>query len=233
MEDQMNRRFLSLLVVLFIVGITAAPVSAGGWATIRLDSEPTSPVKNVPWTVGFLVKQHDKEPIDISPVYLSATSRETTKTVRADAAQKGAKGHYEVTVTFPESGDWKWSLTAGGYNGTTFQTLHVRSSAEEKVTPTSTSDAALHEEVRVNLIQSSSGDWRFEPSNVEIKAGTTVTWYNATAMLHTISGISLDFDDSGVIDPGKSFSETFDKAGTYDYVCSPHPWMTGRIVVKG
>ena len=32
--------------------------------------------------------------------------------------------------------------------------------------------------------------------------------------------------------PVTSFSVTFEKAGTYDYVCEFHPWMTGRVIVQ-
>jgi plastocyanin len=37
--------------------------------------------------------------------------------------------------------------------------------------------------------------------------------------------------NSGALNPGQSFNQTFDKPGTYNYVCHPHPWMMGRIVV--
>jgi len=38
----------------------------------------------------------------------------------------------------------------------------------------------------------------------------------------------------GNLPPGTSntFSVTFEKAGTYDYVCMLHPWMTGTVIVK-
>ncbi|HVR83766.1 MAG TPA: plastocyanin/azurin family copper-binding protein [Planctomycetota bacterium] len=32
--------------------------------------------------------------------------------------------------------------------------------------------------------------------------------------------------------PGASFGRTFDKPGTYDYSCSVHPYMSGRVVVR-
>jgi plastocyanin len=37
--------------------------------------------------------------------------------------------------------------------------------------------------------------------------------------------------NSGGMKPKDVFNQTFDKVGTYNYVCHPHPWMTGRIVV--
>jgi plastocyanin len=34
------------------------------------------------------------------------------------------------------------------------------------------------------------------------------------------------------LSPGDTFTRVFDKAGTYDYHCSFHPYMTGRVVVS-
>ena len=31
---------------------------------------------------------------------------------------------------------------------------------------------------------------------------------------------------------GNTFTVTFQKAGTYDYLCIIHPWMTGKVIVK-
>jgi plastocyanin len=49
---------------------------------------------------------------------------------------------------------------------------------------------------------------------------------------HTVTGDDLAFDDSGLIEPGDSFRQTFDEPGTYRYHCGPHPDMTGVIVVS-
>jgi plastocyanin len=32
--------------------------------------------------------------------------------------------------------------------------------------------------------------------------------------------------------PGQSNKVTFDKAGIYYYICTPHPWMYGQIIVE-
>jgi plastocyanin len=74
--------------------------------------------------------------------------------------------------------------------------------------------------------------WVFQPYSLEVPAGATVTWVNKTDMAHTVTGDDLAFDDSGLIEPGDSFRQTFDKPGTYRYRCGPHPDMTGVIVVR-
>jgi plastocyanin len=84
----------------------------------------------------------------------------------------------------------------------------------------------------IEIVGGSDGDWRFEPSTLEVEAGTTVVWKNSTTELHTIAGQDLSFEDSGIIEPGGSFTQTFTEAGTYVYKCGPHQWMTGTIVVS-
>ncbi len=72
----------------------------------------------------------------------------------------------------------------------------------------------------------------FQPSLLEAKVGTNVTWVNASSVVHTVTGDDLGFDDSGLIDPGQSYSATFDTPGTFHYRCGPHPGMEGVIVIS-
>jgi plastocyanin len=74
-------------------------------------------------------------------------------------------------------------------------------------------------------------NFQFTPSSVTIPVGATVTWRNEDGPAHTATSTSPGFD-SGNLDDGAHFSFTFLKAGTYQYVCSYHPNMTGQIVVE-
>ncbi|SOD25611.1 40-residue YVTN family beta-propeller repeat-containing protein [Variovorax sp. YR752] len=73
-------------------------------------------------------------------------------------------------------------------------------------------------------------NFAFEPAQITVKAGQRVSWQNDDGAPHGVV-----FKDGGTgIDlllPGKSFARTFDKPGTYDYVCSVHPYMTARVTV--
>jgi hypothetical protein len=60
--------------------------------------------------------------------------------------------------------------------------------------------------------------------------GDTVTWTNQGPSIHTATANDGSFN-SGNLDDGKSYSKTFTSAGTISYICTPHPFMTGRIVV--
>jgi len=74
------------------------------------------------------------------------------------------------------------------------------------------------------------------PSLVEINAGESVTWQNQDVAFHSVtSGTYENPDglfDSGHLDPYQSFTLTFDNTGEYDYFCTLHPWMSGKVQVK-
>lgn len=69
----------------------------------------------------------------------------------------------------------------------------------------------------------------FGPANLTVNSGAMVTWKNDSNSIHTVT--SLGNFDSGNIDPGKSYSRMFNIVGTYNYHCSIHPSMTGKITV--
>ena len=73
-------------------------------------------------------------------------------------------------------------------------------------------------------------DFAFSPATLTIATGDTVTWTNDDPAVHTATSTTGAFD-SGDLVQGASFSVTFDTPGTYDYLCTPHPTMTGQIVV--
>ena len=74
-------------------------------------------------------------------------------------------------------------------------------------------------------------EFMFSPTSVTVTAGATVHWKNLDPEPHTIRSVDATFK-SNALDQDDSFSFTFDKPGTYRYVCSIHPQMVGTIVVK-
>jgi alcohol dehydrogenase (cytochrome c) len=85
----------------------------------------------------------------------------------------------------------------------------------------------------VDKVEISAGnvEYRYGPGRIRIKAGTTVTWTNSGDLPHTATGEKLDWD-TGDINPGESKSVTFNEPGNYYYICKPHPWMYGQIIVE-
>jgi len=75
------------------------------------------------------------------------------------------------------------------------------------------------------------------PLNLEIPAGTTVTWTNDDSVPHNIqsldeSGNVIDWFNSPPLNTGDKFEFTFEKEGVYHYYCSFHPWRVGVVTVK-
>lgn len=95
-------------------------------------------------------------------------------------------------------------------------------------------------EVKVSIIGNS-----FSPKVIKIAPGTTVTWTNEDvftymageyAGIHNVAGTSAPENSDGLSGPllahGESFSHTFTEEWTYDYICTPHPYMKGRVIVE-
>ncbi len=74
------------------------------------------------------------------------------------------------------------------------------------------------------------------PSIITIKQGQQVTWSNEDVAFHTVtSGLydePSDLFDSGHLDPEQKFIVSFDEQGTFDYFCTLHPWMAGKVIVE-
>jgi plastocyanin len=74
-------------------------------------------------------------------------------------------------------------------------------------------------------------NFSFTPQTITVAAGTTVTWTNRDDIPHTVVSNDGVFK-SKVRDTDEKFTYTFTKAGTYDYFCSVHPKMTGKVIVQ-
>jgi plastocyanin len=74
-------------------------------------------------------------------------------------------------------------------------------------------------------------DFAFSPRTIEIRVGDTVTWTNRDSVAHSATAQNGSFD-TGLLSDGASGSVRFTAAGTYRYICTPHPDMTGTVVVR-
>jgi plastocyanin len=90
---------------------------------------------------------------------------------------------------------------------------------------TATTDAAG---ARVSI-----DNFAFDPKELVLTAGATVTWVNTDDVAHTVtSKAAPPLFDSKPLHTDAKFSFEFKTPGTYDYFCKPHPYMTGRVIVK-
>jgi len=71
----------------------------------------------------------------------------------------------------------------------------------------------------------------FDARTVRVRAGTTVRWTNNDQLQHSVTADDGSFD-SGLIDPNRSYERVFDRPGDYAYHCTPHPFMTGHVIVE-
>lgn len=121
------RKIFSFMLSVVALLLLAAPALAGGWVVITIDSLPREVRAGEVLHLGFMARQHGKEPN--SDLTLILTARKLTAvgetTVRAQAHQEGAKGHFVVDVTFPSEGTWAWEVTPEPYGPTTFAPLAV------------------------------------------------------------------------------------------------------------
>jgi plastocyanin len=75
----------------------------------------------------------------------------------------------------------------------------------------------------------------FNPAQLSVTKGATVTWTNDDGTTHTVTGgvpgtPSGKFDQR--VEAGKTFAFTLTDAGTYEFFCSIHNSMRGTITVK-
>jgi plastocyanin len=75
------------------------------------------------------------------------------------------------------------------------------------------------------------GNRAFTPDDLEVAVGTTVMWTNTDSVSHTSTSNGSGWD-SGIIQPGRQFSFTYQTAGTFSYHCAIHPGMVGTVTVR-
>jgi plastocyanin len=77
----------------------------------------------------------------------------------------------------------------------------------------------------------------FVPETLTVSKGTTITWTNGDSTLHTVTSGSAESGNSGTefdssyLAAGKTFQHQFSTSGTFDYYCTLHPYMKGKVVV--
>jgi len=77
----------------------------------------------------------------------------------------------------------------------------------------------------------------FIPNKVTVAVGGTVSFVNSDTAPHTSTSGSPSDGPSGVWDsslvmPGAIYDTIISSAGTYEYFCMVHPWMTGTVIAK-
>src|SRR4051812_33080699 len=71
-------------------------------------------------------------------------------------------------------------------------------------------------------------DFSFQPAEITVHIGDTVTWVNNDSETHAIQGGPMNSPD---LAPGDRFSFTFQQSGDVNYICRIHTYMSGVVHV--
>lgn len=72
---------------------------------------------------------------------------------------------------------------------------------------------------------------RYRPRITVVRRGEPVKWVNEDPVPHTVTAVGGSFDSHGIA-PGSSWTYVPEKRGEYDYTCTFHPSMRGRLEVR-
>jgi plastocyanin len=77
----------------------------------------------------------------------------------------------------------------------------------------------------------------YKPFQVDVSTGDTVTWTNQDNRTHTVTTGTSNYGpvgvfDSGIIQPGHSFTQFFGTVGKYHYYDKTDMWPSGLIIVS-
>jgi len=106
-------------------------------------------------------------------------------------------------------------------------TVTLQTSAVPTITtnpPPQTTNLVSENTVRIN-------DFKFEPENITVKAGSIVRWVNGDAVLHRIQFEDEHFSPI-LLGSSQSGSQKFVEPGVYPYICIIHPEMHGTVIVE-
>lgn len=89
-----------------------------------------------------------------------------------------------------------------------------------------------------NVVKVTISRFSYQPAEITVEPGTTILWVNEDPAGHNASFVAenlpdLEQDLAGpIVGQGERFAVQFEKAGRYDYYCTPHPFMKGAVVVE-
>ena len=93
---------------------------------------------------------------------------------------------------------------------------------DEDATPTALDDLAVTIDIR---------DFRYQPPNLSVPVGATVTWVNRDVAPHDSEARDGMWETS-LLQRDEEFAIRFDEPGTWDYFCTVHPYMTATLTVR-
>jgi plastocyanin len=135
-------------------------------------------------------------------------------------AQPPAGSDDSATATAPSETPAPGATDAAAASAST-----APASATVEATPVTVSRASASASKAVSII-----NFAYSPAALTVNTGDSVTWTNKDKAPegHDVTGDGLD---SGLMNQGDTYSFTFNSAGSYSYICTIHPSMTGTVEV--
>lgn len=107
--------------------------------------------------------------------------------------------------------------------------------AQEKITVPS-EEAVVATEVPADAIVVNIDKMQYQTAELTIKVGDTVYWINNEVMPHNVAfkkGLVQEGEFRGdMLSKDEAYAITFNEAGTFDYFCTPHPFMRAKVIVE-
>jgi len=223
-----------------IVGSGSSPIPTGPAITvttdkssyksgdfIRISGEVRDLLSGFPVTMQVISANGNI--VTIVQVEVNSFKKFSKTLVDTDGPLWGSTGTYTVKVIYGTE-----SRTAE----TTFYFSSSGSSAPPKPIPTPETDITVTRGSSVPGCENSKSCYL--PYSYRTSSGQKVTWYNADSAAHTVTSgnpsdgnsVGVPFDSS-LFMAGSTFSYIYRSAGTYEYFCLVHPWMSGQVIVDG
>ena len=111
-------------------------------------------------------------------------------------------------------------------------TQNQQINSNQKESPSITNTQTINQPQTEGTYNVEISNFAFNPSEVKIKIGDTVTWINEDSAPHTVTSDSGNELNSPQLSNGQNYSRTFSNTGTFNYYCSVHPSMKATIIVE-
>ena len=171
-------------------------------------------------TGGYAINAH--ESVENIGTYIACgnlTSAATGDTLAVGLGELNDSGHTGIAL-----------LTANGDQTDVHiylaEGLAGSAAMQAATAPAATADAAA------DAVQVDIKDLAFVPAQITVPVGGTVTWTNDDTVPHTATAKDRAVLQSGTLEQGATYSQTFDTPGTFDYFCEFHANMKGEIIVQ-
>jgi amicyanin len=92
--------------------------------------------------------------------------------------------------------------------------------------------ALLAAPARADNVQVTIDNFTFQPQEITVKVGDTITWTNRDDIPHNVRATGGATWKCPVMDTGGTCDIPFKTPGEFTYFCALHPKMTGKVIVK-